>query len=327
MADANFYQTLGVAKTASDDDIKKAYRKLVKQYHPDVSKDPDADSKMASINTAYETLRDKDKRAEYDQMLANPQGFGGGYSSAGSRGAGAGGFGAGGFGAGNRGFGAGGFDGQGFDASGFDFSDLFGGGFGGRQQTRRDPNQPWRGEDQHARLSVDLSAVYEGAERSISLRVPSVDSSGQPTEQLRTLQVKIPKGIKSGQQIRLSGQGLAGGNGGPNGDLYLDIEISADARYRIEEADVYMHLPVAPWEAALGGPITVHTPAGTVQLNIPANSQTGRQLRLKGKGIPAKVAGDLYVELQVVLPPANTDAAKAAYQRMADELAFNPRAS
>lgn len=322
VAESNFYQVLGVDTAASEDEIKKAYRKLVRQYHPDVSKDPDAASKMATMNNAYETLRDKEKRAEYDQMQANPQGFAGAGSAGRSSGFG------------NRGFGAGGFDGQGFndqgfDASGFDFSDLFGGSFsgGGRQQSRRDPNQPWRGEDQHARLNVDLSAVYDGAERSISLRVPRTDASGQHTEQTRTLNVKIPKGMKSGQQIRLNGQGLAGGHGGAAGDLYLEIQISTDARYRIEDADVYMQLPVAPWEAALGGSITVHTPAGTVQLNIPANSQTGRQLRLKGKGIPAKTAGDLYVELHVVLPPAQTEQAKAAYQRMADELAFNPRAS
>ena len=316
MAESNFYQALGVDKTASADEIKKAYRKLVRQYHPDVSQDPDADRKMATINAAYETLRDPDKRTEYDQLQAHPQGFSGAGRS--------GGFGNQGFG--NQGSSRQGFDASGFDTSGFDFSDLFGAGFGSasRSQSRRDPNQPWRGEDQHARLDVDLATLYDGAQRSMSLRMPS--ANGQP-EQTRTLNVTIPKGMKSGQQIRLSGQGLAGGNGGANGDLYLDIQIVPDARYRIEDADVYMQLPVTPWEAALGAVISVQTPAGALQLTIPAQSQTGRQLRLKGKGIPAKIAGDLYFELRVVLPPAQTKQAKAAYQRMAEELAFNPRAS
>lgn len=322
MAESNLYQVLGVDKSASDAEIKKAYRKLARQYHPDVSKDPDAGSKMANINAAYDTLQDPQKRAEYDQLQANPQGFAGRGSTGASGGFGQQDFGAGGFGRQAAG-------GQGFGTGGFDFSDLFGAGFAsaGRQQSSRDPNQAWRGEDQHAQLSVDLSAVYEGAERNISLRVPSQTATGSSSEQIRTLSVKIPKGIKNGQQIRLSGQGLAGGNGGAQGDLYLEIQITPDPRYRIEDADVYMQLPVAPWEAALGGSITVNTPAGMLQLNIPAHSQTGRQLRLKGKGVPAKQAGDLYLELRVVLPPAQTEQAKAAYQRMADELAFNPRAS
>ncbi len=332
--DQNYYDALGVSKDASTADIKKSYRKLVRKYHPDVSKEPDAADKMQQINLAYETLSDDTKRAEYDQMLANPQGFGSGaggnqyqYYRGQEQGAGqqfteedlrrhfGQGFGA----------GAGGFSGS--------FEDLFGqfgAGFGGGRQGsagRRQGNV--RGEDQHASIEVDIRVAYEGTTQQLTLQMPVINAQGQQEIQRKTLQVKIPKGMKPGQQIRLSGQGQAGysmdGTPAPNGDLYIEIQYASSDKLRVEGADVYMTVPVAPWEAALGQNIQVNTPAGMVDVKLPEGSQSGRQLRLKGKGIPAKEAGNLHLILQVVLPAANNDTAKALYQQMAEKMAFNPR--
>ena len=325
----NYYESLGVAKTADTAEIKKSYRKLVRKYHPDVSKEPDAADKMQQINLAYETLTDDAKRAEYDQLLANPQGFGGGNQYQYHRGQDGG--------AGQQfteedlrrhfgqGAGSGGYSG-GFE----DLFGQFGAGFGGGrsgQSGRRQGNV--RGEDQHATLEVDISVAYEGATQQFTLQMPAINAQGQQEIQRKTLQVKIPKGMKPGQQIRLSGQGQAGfsmdGKPAPNGDLYIEIQYKSSDKLRVEGADVFMNVPVAPWEAALGQKIQLNTPAGLVDVKLPEGSQTGQKLRLKGKGIPASVAGNLHLMLQVVLPPANSDAAKALYQQMAEQMPFNPR--
>ena len=301
MAEKNYYDILGVDKKASEADIKKAYRKLVRQYHPDINDSPDADAKMGEINNAYETLKDAEKRAQYDLMLDNPymgQGFGG-------MGGGMG---------GGQGFnanmsqadldeilrqfgGAGGFGGrQSQGAGGFRFDDIFstfGGGaggfsdgFGGRQSQRST-----KGDDQHAELSIDLKATYEGDTRKISLNLPVQNATGLDY-QTKTIEVKIPKGIAEGQQIRLAKQGNPSPYGGDNGDLYLKIKFNHPDNIRVEGKDVFQTVDVAPWEAAMGGQITVNTPAGKVNVNVPKNSRTGTNLRLKGKGIPAKEAGD-----------------------------------
>ena len=331
--DQNYYEILGVAKDATTADIKKSYRKLVRKYHPDVSKEDNASDKMQQINLAYETLTDDTKRAEYDQMLANPQGFGGGnqyqyYRDQGGAGQGSGQqfseedlrrhFG--------QGFGAGGGYSGGFE----DLFGQFGAGFGGGRagSGRRQTNM--RGEDQHAKLDVDVRVAYEGATQQFTLQMPVMNAQGQQEIQRKTLQVKIPKGMKPGQQIRLSGQGQAGfsvdGTPAPSGDLYIEIQYAASDKLRVEGTDVYMTVPVAPWEAALGQNIQINSPAGMVEVKLPEGTQSGKQLRLKGKGIPAKEAGNLYLVLQVVLPPANNDAAKALYQQMAEQMAFDPRA-
>ena len=325
----NYYESLGVAKTADTAEIKKSYRKLVRKYHPDVSKEPDAADKMQQINLAYETLTDDNKRAEYDQLLANPQGFGGGNQYQYHRGQDDG--------TGQQfteedlrrhfgeGAGSGGYSG-GFE----DLFGQFGAGFGGGRQGqsgRRQGNV--RGEDQHATLEVDISVAYEGATQQFTLQMPAINAQGQQEIQRKTLQVKIPKGMKPGQQIRLSGQGQAGfsmdGKPAPNGDLYIEIQYKSNDKLRVEGADVFMSVPVAPWEAALGQKIQLNTPAGLVDVKLPEGSQTGQKLRLKGKGIPAKEAGNLHLMLQVVLPAADNDAAKALYQQMAEQMAFNPR--
>jgi curved DNA-binding protein len=297
----DYYQTLGVDKGASQADVKKAYRKLVRKYHPDVSTHKDADAKTKELNEAYDVLGDAEKRAAYDELGNAPRGGPGGFQPPPDWGTQ--------------------FDFNGADGNDF-FNDLFahvgrrsrgGGGF-------RMP-----GEDIHAAISIDLRDAYQGASRTISLRVPQHDEQGRTTMQDKTLSVNIPKGVTPGQQLRLSGQGHPGAGGGANGDLYLEIQLNPDARYRVEGTHVYQNVPVTPWEAALGASIAVPTPSGTVEVTVPKGSQSGRKLRLKGRGIPAATPGDLYLILDVVLPPADTDQARALYEQMARDLAFNPR--
>lgn len=327
MAEKNYYDILGVKKDASDADIKKKYRKLVRQYHPDVSDDPDADNKIAEINNAYETLRDKDKRSEYDAMLDNP--FAGQ--------AGAGGFG--GFGGQSAGA-QGGFrwedikdqfgDGEAFGDGGFRFDDIFSafgrGARGSAGQSAGGPSgfdqfgggfgQDSKGQDQHAEISVDLASVYSGDDYSIKLNVPVRQPNGSVGYENKTLKIKIPKGITDGKQIRLAGQGAAGIGGGKNGDLFLKVTITAADNIRLEGANVYQTVNITPWEAALGEKINVTTPAGKLGVTIPSNSKSGSNLRLKGKGIPAKQAGDLYLTLNIVNPEVTTDEAKQAYEQL-----------
>jgi curved DNA-binding protein len=304
----DYYQTLGVPKTATEEEIKKAYRKLVRKYHPDVSKEADAQKKTQELNEAYGVLGDAEKRAAYDELgrghqyragqeFRPPPDWGRGFGNGG---------------------GAGGFGG---DAMGSDFfADLFAnlGGGGRRQQA------PRRGEDSHASIAIDLGDSYAGATRTISLMVAERDAHDRIVTRERNLSVNIPKGVTAGQQLRLGGQGQPGAAG--PGDLYLEIQFRPNARYRIDGRDVYETVPVAPWELALGGEIEVGTPSGKVNVTVPAGSQSGRKLRLRGRGIPGKEAGDLYLLLEVVLPPANTEQAREVYRTMARDLAFNPRA-
>jgi curved DNA-binding protein len=312
----DYYQTLGVAKTASEDEIKKAYRKLVRKYHPDVSKEADAQAKTQEINEAYGVLGDAEKRTAYDELgrgqqyragqeFRPPPDWGRGFGGGGGGGPG--------------GPGQGGFGGVDSDF----FSDLFA-NFGGGGGGRRRQQAPQRGDDSHATLTIDLSDSYQGATRTISLMVAERDAQDRIVTRERNLSVNIPKGVTAGQQLRLSGQGQPGAAG--PGDLYLEIQFRADARYRLDGRDVYQTVPVAPWELALGGEIEVTTPSGKVNVTVPAASQSGRKLRLRARGLPGKEAGDLYLLLEVVLPPATSDKARELYQTMARELAFNPRA-
>ncbi|CAN7505110.1 DnaJ domain-containing protein [Pseudoduganella sp. LjRoot289] len=316
----DYYQALGVPKTASADDIKKAYRKLVRKYHPDVSKEADADKKTKELNEAYGVLGDAEKRAAYDelgrggyrdgQQFRPPPGWGnmGGM--------------------GGRGEAPGGATPD-FDSD--FFADLFA-NLGGRG--RRAGSARARGEDSHATLEIDLADSYHGVSRTVSLRLQESDAHGRPVTRERTLDVNIPQGITAGQQLRLAGQGHPGSGGAPAGDLYLEIRFKPDPRYRLEGRDVYETVPVAPWEAALGAEIDVPTPSGRVTVTVPPKSQNGRKLRLKGRGIPAArsaaqagaAAGDLYLLLELVLPPADSEQARKLYETMARELAFNPRA-
>ena len=312
----DYYQILGVGKTATTDEIKKAFRKLARKYHPDVSKESDAAARMSEINEANNVLSDAEKRAAYDALGSRHQAgqdfrpppdwnTGNEYSGAGMSDA----------------------EAQGFSEF---FAQMFGdagrgtAGHGGRRQSAGGTQQ-MRGEDHHAKVVIDLADAYHGATRAITLRAARLDESGHVVSDERTLNVNIPKGLKEGQHIRLAGQGSPGFGGGPAGDLFLEIHFAPDARYRIDGRDVIESMPLTPWEAALGASVEMPTPSGNVQVKVPPGSQTGRRLRLKGRGIPGEPAGDLYLEITVVLPPADTEAAQALYETMARDMAFNPR--
>lgn len=300
----DYYKILGVERSASADEIRRAYRKLARKYHPDVSKEPDAEARFKEINEANEVLKDPEKRAAYDQLGSRwkageefrpPPDWDAGFEFSGG--------------------------GQARDFSDF-FADLF--GRHARQQTRG-AGFRGRGQDHHAKIMLDLEDAFRGGTRAVSLRVPELDASGHLVYRERTLNVQIPKGVRAGQQVRLAGQGAAGVGGGASGDLYLEIHFRPHPLYRVDGSDLHLKLPVTPWEAALGATVKAPTLVGAVEVKIPPNSQSGRKLRLKGRGLPGNPPGDLYLTLEVVLPEANTEAARQVYQQMAQTLAFNPR--
>lgn len=308
----DYYQTLGVRRDATAEEIKAAFRKLARKYHPDVSKEPDAEQRMKEINEAHTVLADPEKRAAYDQLgrdyrpgqeFRPPPGWDAGFE----------------------------FSGRGFsphEAAGFSdfFSELFGrmggdrqGGFRGRTDYRA------RGEDHHAKVLLDIEDSLHGATRQIALRVPRFDAEGHVAVDTRTLSVKIPQGVRPGQVIRLAGQGTPGMGGAPAGDLLLEVEFRPHPRFAVDGADLHLALPVAPWEAALGAVVAVELPDGALKVRIPEGTQGGRQLRVRGKGLPGNPPGDLLLDIRIVLPPADTPRARELYETMARELAFDPR--
>jgi len=301
----DYYQTLGVTREATQDEIKKAYRRLARKYHPDVSKEPDAEARMKEVNEANAVLSDPEKRAAYDQLARGrragqefqaPPDWDAGFE----------------------------FSGRGpFEGDAGDFSDFFAELFGRRGM--RGARMHVRGEDHHAKVLLTLEDAYRGATRALSLRVPRVDERGHVSLGERHLDVRIPKGVHEGQVIRLAGQGGPGAGEGAAGDLYLEVHFEPHDRYRVEGRDVYATLRVAPWEAALGASVRATLPDGAVDVRIPARSQTGRKLRLKGRGIPGTTPGDLYLVLEVVLPSADSARAREIYESMARDLAFDPR--
>ncbi|MGF2880689.1 DnaJ C-terminal domain-containing protein [Acinetobacter johnsonii] len=314
----NHYEILGLTRDATAEQIKKAYRKLARKYHPDVSKEPDAEARMQELNVAYDTLSDETKKAEYDFELDHPQG-----SQQFNPNAGFGGF--------EEAFRNAQGGQQAHDFSGFeDLFGRFGSGFGGSNyQYQRQNSTRHKGEDQHARLEVDLEVGFHGTTQTITLQIPTLSAYGEAEIQRKTLEVKIPKGMKEGQQIRLSGQGQSGIQGGENGDLYIEIYYKDTETTRVEGVDVYHQLNISPWEAALGQSITAALPNGrTLQIQIPKNAKTGQQLRLKDQGIPAKTAGHLYLILNIVQPPAQSEQEQQAYQAFAEAFPhFKPRQS
>ena len=307
----DYYNIMGLDRNASQDEIKRAYRKLARKYHPDVSKEADAEARFKELGEAYAVLKDPEKRAAYDELGANwkagqdfqpPPDWDAGFE-----------------------FSGGGYADGGASSHSDFFESLFGGGFGSARSDGRHAGFHARGEDHHAKVMIDLEAAYQGATRDITLRTPELDSSGHVTTKQRTLNVKIPKGVKQGQRIRLSGQGSPGIGDGPSGDLYLEIDFNPHKLFRVEGRDVYFDLPVTPWEAALGATIKAPTPGGTVDLTVPPGTTSGRRLRLRKRGIPGAPPGDLYAILSISLPPADSDSAKQLYRKMEQELGFNPR--
>ncbi len=284
----DYYATLGVAPDASEADIKSAYRRLARKYHPDVSKEAGAEEKFKGVNEAYEALRDPQRRAAYDQARAGGFRAGQEYHPPGA---------------------GPGFDFHFEDDGGSGFSDFFESLFGRGRPGSRAGSGPRPRRDDEARIEVDLESVASGGTQRVRV--------GE-----RTLDVRIPKGIQPGQQIRLSGQGRHGG------DLRLEIAYRPHPQFRLDGRDVVYILPVAPWEAALGAELTVPTLAGSVQIKVPAGSDGGRRLRLRGRGLPAAAGepdGDQFVELQIRLPPAASEEDRAFYRAMAERFSFDPR--
>ena len=304
----DYYAIMGVERDASSEEIKRAYRKLARKYHPDVSKEPDAEIRFKELGEAYEVLKDPQKRAAYDQLGADwkagqefhpPPDWDAGFE----------------------------FSGTGF-GGGSGFSDFFESLFGDFSRGPRGSAHAGfqsRGEDHHAKVLIDLEDAFSGASRAISLRAPETAPGGQVIMKERTLNVRIPKGVKEGQRIRLAGQGAPGMGGGQRGDLFLEISFRPHPLFRVDGRDIFLDLPITPWEAALGATLKVPTPTGKVDLKIPAGSGSGRKLRLKGRGIPGKTPGDLYVIPQITVPPADSDEARALYRKMERELPYNPR--
>ena len=308
----DYYAVLGVARDAKPDEVKRAYRKLARKYHPDVSKLPDTEERFKEVSEAHEVLLDAEKRAAYDAVATGadparefqpPPGWNSGFE----------------------------FSGRDSGANSSDASDFFEALFGHRSTGQRgrggaQGSPLGRGQDHHAKVEIELDDAYRGAQRSIVLRFPVMDEQGQVILAERQLEVSIPKGVREGQHLRLVGQGEPGQQGSPAGDLFLEISLRPHPLYRVDGRDVRFDLPVAPWEAALGAELDAPTPMGTVRLTVPAGSTQSRSLRLKGRGLPGEPPGDLYAQLQIVLPAANTEAAQRLYREMAERLRFDPRA-
>ncbi|MGO4332577.1 DnaJ C-terminal domain-containing protein [Cupriavidus sp. M-11] len=309
----DYYAMLGVERTATQDEIKRAYRKLARKYHPDVSKEPDAEARFKDVAEAYVALNDAEKRAAYDDVEARykhgreftpPPGWDSGFEFSG---------------------------GEADLDHDMDRSDFFESLFGARSAQGRGARHDGRmaGGDHHAKVQIDLVDAYLGGRRTISMHTPQVDASGHVCLQERQLEVNIPKGIRGGQHLRLAGQGGPGIGDAPAGDLYLEIAIAPHPLFRVDDRDVYLDLRVAPWEAALGTHVDIPTPDGSVlQVSVPAASSPDRKLRLKGKGLPSTPPGDFYAVLSIALPPADTEDARQAYREMAKAFSgFAPRGS
>lgn len=313
----DYYQTLGVAQAATADEIKKAFRKLARKHHPDISKAADATERMAELNEAVAVLSDPARRAAYDALGSGARDRDDGDFQAPPNWDAE-------------------FDFQDDAAGPGDRSDFFEQLFrrSAHAHNRHGPadasagaQASLRGADQHARIELDLTDAYQGAERTVSLRSARLDAAGRVAGEEHSLQIKIPKGVHEGQHIRLAGRGSPGIGTAAAGDLLLEVVFKPDPRWRAEGRDVHQRVPLSPWEAMLGATATIRTPSGDAEVRIPAGWKAGRKLRLKGRGIPGQTPGDLYLELELTLPPADSDTARAAYAAMADAFpTFQPRA-
>ena len=303
----DYYKTLEVAPNAEADEIKRAFRTLARKYHPDVNANPESEVLFKDVNEAYEVLKDPEKRAAYDQLgqakpssqngFRPPPGWDSGFEFSGS--------------------GPGGQEA---------FSDFFETLFR-REQGPMHSAQTHRGLDQHARIHLDIEDAYRGATRVLSLRMPQVGPGGGVHIQERNISVHVPKGIIEGQHIRLPGQGMPAPDRGSAGDLFLEVAFVPHPIYRADGKDLYIDLPITPWEAALGGKVVMPTPDGKVDLRIPKNARSGQKLRLRGKGLPGNPVGDIYASLKIVNPKVTTDEARKLFEKMAQDIPFNPRSS
>jgi curved DNA-binding protein len=309
----DYYKILGIARDASQDEIKRVYRRLARKFHPDVSKEKNAEDRFKEVQEAYEVLKDPEKRAAYDQLGSNwrsgqefrpPPDWGKDFEFTTS------------------------FGGQGEDGA---FSDFFSSLFGARSPFGQQGGGSRRGfarsgEDHVAKIEINLEDAFRGGTQTIELKSPQLSDDGRVAVQPRTLRVTIPAGVIEGQRIRLAGQGSAGVGGAAAGDLYLEIGLRAHRLFEVEGRDVTLTLPIAPWEAALGATIQTPTLAGPDDLRIPPGAKSGQRLRLKGRGLPGATPGDQYVVLKIVLPPVDTPEARALFEKMKKELPFDPRA-
>lgn len=302
----DYYSILGVERGATTDAIKKAYRKLAHKYHPDVSKDPKGEERFKEIAEAYQTLKDPEKRAAYDNLGSHQPGedfrpppdwgrqFGGGQ----------------------------------FSFEEVDLSDLFANlGRGGARGRRQGANLPIPGQDFEVTAPITLADAYSGTEIDLNLQVPEYDGQGRLRRVPLVFRARIPRGVTDGDRLRLPGKGGKGLNGGPNGDLYLNIVLQPHPLYRVSGHDLYLDLPLAPWEAALGATVEVPTLGGPVKLRVPAGTGSGRKLRLGGRGLPKRRegAGDLYAITQIAVPAATGGREQALYRELAEISNFDPR--
>jgi len=321
----DYYQIMGMARTATADEIKKAYRRLARKYHPDVSKEKDAEKKFKEVQEAYEVLKDPEKRAAYDQLGSDykqgqqfrpPPDWGSGFEFRGGPRQG-------------RARAGGAQTEEAFeDAEGFSdfFSSLFGArGFSGGAGAGFGGAGARTARDHHARVDIDLEEAYSGTTRTLELKRPDLKPDGTLDLKTHTVKVTIPAGVTEGQLIRLAGQGEHSPNGGKPGDLYLEVHMKPNRLFQLDGRDVTLTLPITPWESALGATVTVPTLGGGVDMRIPPNSQSGQKLRLRGRGLPGQTPGDQYIQLKVVVPPADTPEAKAVFEEMKEKLDFNPR--
>lgn len=323
----DYYKVLGVARDAGQDEIKKAYRKLAHRYHPDISKDPEGEEKFKEINEAYKTLKDAELRKAYDELGTHrsgdqfkpPTDWASHFSQASG----------GGFNADDY-YAAGGFE-------GIDLSELFeelarsraGGGFGQKGSSARGSGQSFAmpGQDFEVKARITLEQAYAGTLLDLHLDMPDYDDQGRIRRVPVEFRARIPKGVIEGQRLKLSGKGGKGLHGGPSGDLYLQIEFLEHPLYRSKAHDLYLDLPLSPWEAALGTQVQVPTLSGNVTLKVPEGVQAGRKLRLQGKGLPKPKGGegDLFVLVGISIPTRLNDEEKQLLETLREKASFNPR--
>ena len=315
----DFYEVLGVKRTVTADELQRAYRKLARTYHPDVNKDPEAESRFKDISEAYDVLSDPETRRKYDAFGADfrrvPDGV---DPEAWKRSAGGGGGGSRGPSS-SRGPAGGGWSGAGFGNGGpdIDLEEIFGGMFGGRQRAGRGPIL---GADQESELVLTVDEAYRGGRRSLSFSGPDGP---------RTFDVNVPPGVIDGQRIRLAGQGAQGTGGGAPGDLYLAVRLAPHPRYRVEGRDLRVLLPLAPWEAALGATVVIDTPGGEAKVKVAGGTSSGTRLRLKGRGMPAARGepGHLYAEVRIMVPSSLGDEERRLFEELASASTFDPRSA